>query len=226
LELELNNNFSFNNSERISNEISNQNFTKNQSNQDMITTETNFSKKNSAESLFSRFIVKKISNMTSTITESNNDNYPIFSRSNTKPISGKTISFGNNENAKINNNEEIQIMNINELIMNHHNEVNINDSNKKSVSFEFDYANNLRNQLIKIENEGISKLKNKLSLKVKIPEDKSEKNNIDNSNSNNTNNVIDFENQANANLNENNEDLNLYNYNFSFNVNYNKFSIL
>ena len=72
----------------------------------------------------------------------------------------------------------------------------------------------------KNETEGISKLKNKLSLKVRIPGEKSEKNNIDNSNSNN-NYFGDFENNANQSSNANNDELTMINFypnNYSFKV--------
>lgn len=178
---------------------------KNLPSNDLLVTETLFSKKNSAESVFRKFIIeKKLSNQTENF-ESNLNHSPILNISqNVNPFLEQNNNSSNNafnHNIKINN----------EGKKSQHNSEKINSKENGLISSQ---------QPKKTETEGISKLKNKLSLKVKIPGEKSEKKNIDNSNTNN-NYFGDFENRANQSSNANNDELTLiklYPDNYSFKV--------
>lgn len=175
---------------------------------DMLVSETLFHKKNSAESFTRKFIIeKKLSNITED-SESNFNNYPMLSLANNVNVNPflEKNNFSINK-AFVNNTNQNTFANTNKTEF----ESNSTRKEEDKISSQ-DNTIKSQQQTKKNENEGISKLKNKLSLKVKIPEEKPEKTNIDNSNSNNNNNyVLDFENQANQTSNLNNEELTMIN---------------
>lgn len=178
---------------------------------DLLVTETFSSKKNSVETVFSKYKVdQKLKNIDE-LSESTNNNFPILnSKNNINPF------FDKNKISKTENINNINNTNFAFADLKNKCEIipqKLDDKEESLISLR---------QPNKNESEGISKLKNKLSLKVKIPEDKSEKNNFDNSNSNNNNNYIaDFENYSNQASNVINDELNVLKINpnnYSFKV--------
>ena len=108
-------------------------------------------------------------------------------------ISNKKISVSENNKqinlSDINNKDTIKKFIVekykdNKIFQNFH-EKNKNDFHNKDISINQEKSSDTTP---KTEIEGISKLKNKLCLKVKLPEEKSEKNILDGSDSNNNNN--------------------------------------
>lgn len=157
---------------------------------DFMKTETLYSKKGSMDSLFRKFIVEKKMSFSSPNNIDSCKNANNFYSFSSKDMTDYLYKNSNSGNENFNICPSPIIINDKNI---KNNNVNINNNKVSNISKEILNTNNkfydIKNKEKQSqENEGISKLKNKLSLKVKIPEEKCEKNLIENFEAHNNNN--------------------------------------